>query len=225
MKTQALQQIEFGRDFQFNVFICHDGQEDLDGNTKAWIEKFQDAPNKNESKTIQEACSTHRPYWYSLSPKPCNIITSINPYERIFFTFSKEQFFIDQRLIAMQTKKGYDVELIAALLNSVITYLYLEMLGIPRNLGALDLNANFPKQLYAPDPNLLSAQQKEEIIKAFAPLKRKHIGSVMEEIKDKDRVAFDQKIFECYKLDPKLLDATYELLSTTVCERISMRDK
>ena len=129
-------------------------------------------PNKNGSQTISEACAGHRPFWYSLSPQRGHIITAINPYERFFFTYSKEPFAIDQRLIAMQVQDGYNVELIAGLLNSVITFLILEMRGTSRNLGALDLNADFLKQLRMLNPNLLSKKDIEAIIIAFRPIKK-----------------------------------------------------
>ncbi len=62
----------------------------------------------------------------------------------------------------MQVQDGYNVELIAGLLNSVITFLILEMRGTSRNLGALDLNADFLKQLRMLNPNLLSKKEANQ---------------------------------------------------------------
>jgi hypothetical protein len=72
----------------------------------------------------------------------------------------------------MQVQDGYNVELIAGLLNSVITFLILEMRGTSRNLGALDLNADFLKQLRMLNPNLLSKKDIDAIIIAFRPIKK-----------------------------------------------------
>lgn len=160
--SSDLQQIEFDDNYKFRAFVCQDEENAIDKGTKSWIDKFVNAPNKNDSQTISEACSGHRPYWYSLNPKRAHIITAINPYERFFFTFAKEPFVIDQRLIAMQVQEGYDVELIAALLNSVITFLILEMRGTSRNLGALDLNADYLKQICLLNPNLLSTEHSQK---------------------------------------------------------------
>ena len=181
--------------------------------------------NKNGSQTIREACAGHRPYWYSLNPKRAHIITAINPYERFFFTFAKEPFVIDQRLIAMQVQDGYDVELIAALLNSVITFLILEMRGTSRNLGALDLNANYLKRMCLLSPNLLLTEQVQKIKTAFEPLKRRKVNSIFDEVNDKDRIKFDQAVFECFGLDKSLLQSIYALLTSAVIDRVTLRKK
>ena len=220
--SSEIQQIEFDDNYKFKAFVCQDEENTIDKGTKSWIDKFVNAPNKNDSQTISEACSGHRPYWYSLNPKRAHIITTINPYERFFFTFAKEPFVIDQRLIAMQVQDGYDVELIAALLNSVITFLILEMRGTSRNLGALDLNADFLKQLKMLNPNLLNREKVDAIISAFRPIKNRPINSVMEEATLADRRNFDATILKCFRLDEKLLDNLYNILIGTVNDRISM---
>ena len=223
--SSELQQIEFDDKYKFRTFVCQDEEKDIDKGTKSWIDKFVNAPNKNGSQTISEACAGHRPYWYSLNPKRAHIITAINPYERFFFTFAKEPFVIDQRLIAMQVQDGYDVELIAALLNSVITFLILEMRGTSRNLGALDLNADFLKQLKMLNPNLLNKKDVDAIISAFRPIKNRTINSVMEEVTRTDRRKFDATIMKCFGLDEKLLDSLYNILITSVCDRVFMSER
>jgi len=45
------------------------------------------------------------------------------------------------------------------------------MRGTSRNLGALDLNANYFKTLRVLNPNSLTNKSKQEIKKAFQPLK------------------------------------------------------
>ena len=223
--SSELQQIEFDDNYKFRAFVCQDEENAIDKGTKSWIDKFVNAPNKNDSRTISEACSGHRPYWYSLNPKRAHIITTINPYERFFFTFAKEPFVIDQRLIAMQVQEGYDVELIAALLNSVITFLILEMRGTSRSLGALDLNADFLKQLKMLNPNLLSKSDVDTIIAAFRPIKNRNINSVMDEVTRTERRNFDATIMKCFGLDEKLLDSLYNILITSVCDRVFMSER
>ena len=181
-------------------------------------------PNKNGVQTISEACAGHRPFWYSLNPKRGHIITAINPYERFFFTFSKEPFAIDQRLIAMQVQEGYDVELIAALLNSVITFLILEMRGTSRNLGALDLNANFLKQLKILNPTILNDGQKDMIIKAFAPLKVRAVDDVFTEFTKEDRINFDKTVLSCFGFNTDSLGSLYAIFLASVRNRINLKD-
>ena len=220
--SSELQQIEFDDNYKFRTFVCQDEENAIDKGTKSWIDKFVNVPNRNGSQTIREACAGHRPYWYSLNPKRAHIITAINPYERFFFTFAKEPFVIDQRLIAMQVQDGYDVELIAALLNSVITFLILEMRGTSRNLGALDLNADFLKQLKMLNPDLLNKEKVDAIIFAFRPIKNRPINSVMEEVTLTDRRNFDATVLRCFGLDEKLLDSLYNILISAVNDRTSI---
>ena len=222
--SSEIQQIEFDDNYKFKAFVCQDEEKAIDKGTKSWIDKFVNALNKNGSQTIREACAGHRPYWYSLNPKRAHIITAINPYERFFFTFAKEPFVIDQRLIAMQVQDGYDVELIAALLNSVITFLILEMRGTSRNLGALDLNADFLKQLKILNPNLLDNRQKEMILKAFAPLKLRKVDSIFSETVKEDRINFDKIILSCFGISIDLLDSLYRVLLASVYNRINLKD-
>lgn len=220
--SSEIQQIEFDDNYKFKAFVCQDEENTIDKGTKSWIDKFVNVPNKNGSQTVREACAGHRPYWYSLNPKRAHIITAINPYERFFFTFAKEPFVIDQRLIAMRVQEGYDVELIAALLNSIITFLILEMRGTSRNLGALDLNADFLKQLKMLNPDLLNKEKVDAIIFAFRPIKNRPINSVMEEVTLTDRRNFDATVLRCFGLDEKLLDSLYNILISAVNDRTSI---
>jgi len=220
-----LQQIEFEGDYNFKLFVCSTPIKQLPKGAKSWIRKFERSKNTNGTQTIQQACSGHRPYWYSLRPKQADIVTAINPFERFFFSFSQTYFTIDQRLIAMKVRDGYDVELIAALLNSAITFLTLEMRGTSRNLGALDLNANYLKQLRILNPDLLSEQQKAEVLMAFQPLKHREIETIFAEVQKPDRINFDKTILRSFGLDENLLNSVYSLLTTSVNDRVSMQNR
>lgn len=223
--TSELSEISFEDTYRNDLFVCCDSYDTLDEGTKMWIDSFKGALNRNNSKTIEEANASHKPYWYSLKPKTAHIVTSINPYERYFFSFSRQAFAVDQRLVGILVRDGYDVELIAALLNSAITFLIIEMHGTSRHLGALDLNANYFKQIRFLDPDRLSDSQKEEILRKFEPLKHRRIGTLAEEIRMADRIDFDTTIMRCYSLRADVLPTIYDLLSTSVYNRISMKNK
>lgn len=220
-----LEQIEFSDNYKFQLFVCSDNFEELPIGASNWIRRFENTQNTNGTKTIQQACAGHRPYWYSLHPKKANIITAVNPYERFFFTYSEQPFAIDQRLIAIQVNEGYEVELIAALLNSSLTFLSLEMRSTSRNLGALDLNANYLKQLRVLNPDLLSNEQKTEILQAFKPLKNRNIESIFTEVQKEDRINFDRTVLRCFGIDERLLENIYSLLLTSVNDRVTMKEK
>lgn len=223
-RPDEFQSIRFAGDYNYSAFVCDKPFHELDRGTQSWIKKFENAPNKNGSKTIAEANAGHRPFWYSISPKSANIITAINPYERFFFSYSFVPFIIDQRMIAMQVKEGVDIELISALLNSISTFLTLEFKGTSRNLGALDLNANFLKKIRLLNPDLLSETAKEEIKTAFDPLKNRPIGTISEECEMADRIAFDRTVLRSFGIDESILKSLYTLLVNHVEERVKMKD-
>ncbi len=220
-----LEQIEFDGQYNYHLFVCDVPLNQVKRGAKDWIERFQHATNSNGSKTIQETCAGNRPFWYSLRPKKAHIVTAINPYERFFFSFSAEPFTIDQRLIAVEVNDGYDVELISALLNSAVTFLSLEMRGTSRSLGALDLNANYLKQLRVFNPNLLSDEQRTEIITAFNPMKNRDIEVISKEVLCADRINFDKTILRCYGIDENVLAGIYSQLVSSVNDRVTMQDK
>jgi hypothetical protein len=222
---RELQLIEFDGNYKFCLFVCQTPFEQLPNGAKAWIRKFEKAQNTNGTQTIQQACAGNHPFWYSLRPKQASIVTAINPHNRFFFSFSNIPFTIDQRLIAMRVNDDYNVELIAALLNSAITFLTLEMRGTSRSLGALDLNANYLKQLRILNPDLLSERQKTDILTAFLPLKHREIESIFTEVQKLDRINFDKTILRSFGIDENLLESIYSLLTTSVYDRVSMQSK
>lgn len=220
--------LEFANNYRYRLFVCSLPIDELRINYKGaynWIKRFENATNKNGTKTIHQACSNHRPFWYSLRPKSANIVTAINPYERLFFCFSENQFTIDQRLVAINICDNSNIKLIAALLNSVITLLTIEMRGTSRNLGALDLNANYFKQLKVLNPHALDESQIEEILNAFEPLKQREIQTIFDEVRMADRINFDKTILRCYNIDDSILNSLYNTLISEVSDRVTMKGR
>ncbi len=208
------------------LFVCSDPREEVCAGGERWIARFENRQNKNGSKTIKECCAGHRPYWYSLRPKGVNIVTAINPYKRLFFSFSKVAFAVDQRLIGISVSGHYDVELISALLNSVLTLLWIELRGTSRNLGALDLNADYVKSLMAPNPDLLAEDSKARIIHAFENVKKRKIcKSMEEELEMDDRKNFDSVVFEAYHIPQSQLPVVYQTLKGLISERVSLKSQ
>ena len=99
------------------------------------------------------------------------------------------------------------------------------MRGTPRNLGALDLNANYLKKLRILNPDLLSMHQKEDILTAFQPLKKRAIETIFVETQKPDRINFDKTILRSFGINENLLDSIYALLTTSVFDRVSMQDR
>lgn len=223
--STELSSIQFSSTFKYRAFVCKNSLPDLDNGTKAWISKFESVTNRNGTATIPKACSGHKPYWYTLNPKTAQIITAINPYERLFFTYSKVPFTIDQRLIALHVADGVNVELIAALLNSIGTLLTIELKGTSRNLGALDLNANYLKELRLLNPELLNEESTKAILAAFDNIKNREVLPIIEEIKQPDRIKFDEVILDAFGINPGILPNLYHILQELVFDRTDLKNR
>lgn len=210
------------------LFLCYEPIEILEKKypyALKWIEKWKTEKNKTGI-LLTQVLSNKKPYWYSLkAEEPANIYISINPDKKLFFSYSKNSINLNQRLVAIRVK-DVDVEIVAALFNSIIGLLYVEFNGISRNLGALDLNADFFKsKMKILNPNLLSDIDKQKIIQKFKPLTQRKINDYSKELKSKDRIDFDKTVLECFGYDTKLLDLLYQLLSKRITDRIEMKNR
>jgi hypothetical protein len=225
--SSELDTINFSQEYSHFLFVCDLPIDQLENNYPGaynWIQRFANTRNSNGTQTIEEACSGHRPFWYSLRPKRAHIVTSINPYKRLFFSYSVNSFTIDQRLASVRINDDNNVEVMAALLNSVFSLLALELKGTSRNLGALDINANYLKNHLVLNPNALTDEQKNEIIEAFNAIKNRKVFEIFEEINLQDRIDFDRTILRAFNIDETILPHLYKLLISFVSERVSLKD-
>ena len=99
------------------------------------------------------------------------------------------------------------------------------MRGTSRNLGALDLNANYFKTLKVLNPNVLTTFAQREIKKAFRPLKNREIETIFDEFRKPDRTNFDKVVLRSFGIDEKILPSLYRILSTAVYDRVSMKER
>ena len=78
------------------------------------------------------------------------------------------------------------------------------------------------------DGTLLGTDRKivekniDAIIAAFQPLKNRTINSVVDEVTRTDRRNFDATVLRCFGLDEQLLDSLYNILITSIRDRVSM---
>lgn len=226
--SSELKQLRCGTEFSHYLFSCIEPISELQNKGEgalSWIEDFKNEMNKNGLKTIEEASSTHTPFWYSLTPKKAQIVTAINPYERLFFSVMETPCAIDQRLIGFNVVDGYDPIFIAALLNSVITLFQIEQRGTSRHQGALDLNANYFKKLMLLNPEIPSDRHNKRILEKFNKLCQREVLTIEEEFKMKDRFAFEKAIFEAYDIPLEYINQLSTKLTTAVKERVTLKTK
>ncbi len=226
--SQELKTIAYSNKSGYNLFVCKEDEKTLKAkypNAYKHIKKFEIATN-NTGISLPEVLKTRRPFWYSLAPEEsANIFISINPSQRLFFSFSKSPLYLNQRLVAIRVKKK-DIEIVSALLNSIVSLLTVELNGVSRNLGALDLNADFFKtKMKIFDPNLLTDKQKENILSKFETLSKRQIQDYENEYKQKDRIAFDEEVLKAFGFKTDILPQLYSLLTETIRNRVEMKNR
>ncbi|MBK0384478.1 SAM-dependent DNA methyltransferase [Pedobacter sp. SD-b] len=224
--SQELKTIAYSNKSEYNLFVCKEDEKTLKAkypNAYTHIKKFGITTNKTGIE-LQEVLKVRKPFWYSLAPEEsANIFISLNPSQRLFFSFSKSPLYLNQRLVAIRVKKT-DIEIVSALLNSIVSLLIVELNGVSRNLGALDLNADFFKtKMKMFDPSLLSDKQTENIISKFEILSKRQIQDYENEYKQKDRVEFDEAILKAYGFKIDILPHLYSLLTETIRNRVEMK--
>lgn len=226
--SQELKTIAYNNKSKYNLFVCGKDEKTLKAkfpNAYKHIKKFEATTNKTGI-ALPEVLKTRKPFWYSLTPEDsANVFISINPSQRLFFSFSKLPLYLNQRLVAIRVKKK-DAEIVSALLNSVVSLLIVELNGVSRNLGALDLNADFFKtKMKIFDLKLLSDKQKENILAKFEPLSKRQIQDYENEYKQKDRIAFDEEVLKTFGFKTDILSRLYSLLTETIRNRVEMKNR
>lgn len=226
--SQELKTIAYSNKSEYNLFVCNEDEKTLKAkypNAYKHIKKFETTTNKT-GVALPEVLKTRKPFWYSLKPEEsANIFISINPDKRLFFSFSKSPLYLNQRLVAIRVKKK-DVEIVSALLNSIVSLLIVELNGVSRNLGALDLNADFFKtKMKMFDPSLLSDKQKENIISKFETLSKRQIQDYENEYKQKDRITFDEEVLKSFGFKTDIIPQLYSLLTETIRNRVEMKNR
>jgi hypothetical protein len=189
-----------------------------------WVEKFEKVVN-GAGKPLPQALRRAGIHWFTMLPDTlADIVTSMNPGDRLFFAKLKERAFVNQRLIRFTKKENADVGLCHALMNSILGLFYLEALGFGRGEGALDLSSDKLKNsLYILNPNLLNKVQKEEIINKFQPMLKRPILTIEEELTNKDRLEFDKEVLKCFGIEKvenkirKSLLTLYKIRSSVNC--------
>ncbi|HRK26419.1 MAG TPA: N-6 DNA methylase [Chitinophagales bacterium] len=209
------------------LFICDKSETDLKSqypNAYKWIKKWETEKNKTGI-LLPTVFAGRQPFWYTLkAEEPANIFISINPNEKLFFSYTTQKIGLNQRLVAIRADK--DTELITALLNSIVSLLIVELNGVSRNLGALDLNADFFKtKMKILNPNLLNSKQKQDILASFTTISNRAIESYKTEFQRQDRQEFDLTILSAFGFDALLLNQLYEILTTNIINRIEMKNR
>lgn len=190
-----------------------------------WIKRFENEKN-NKNIPLIESLARSNMHWYEMrTDNLFDYIFSLNFDKRIFISKFIEPSFADQRLVCMRVKKNYlnENDILHAILNSAISYLFIEGMAFGKGLGALDLNKDrFEKYMHILNFTVLDDTDKSKIINSFQPLKARNVMEIYDELEQEDRINFDQTIIDVFKI-PISLKETYNYLSTLVSLRQTAR--
>ncbi len=164
-----------------------------------------------------------RRLWYDISERePWNIFVQEHWNARFFMPLNEGAFLADKRLYEIKAKQN--PELLAAVLNSVVTFLFMEVTGrVMLGEGALDLTVYEFEELPIVDVFKVSKANNQKILNAIDKLLTRPIKPIFDEVKMKDRQALDSAVLEALGLDPKkYLKPLYDGLTGMVGERIDL---
>jgi hypothetical protein len=212
-KTKSLNQL----------FVCSISKESLkrQGN-KGALQYIQWGENqttqKGASHTVAgvnwpdvKSVSSNSPYWYSIKPKPGgHFIVPALIRERFFYAYNPEEVLDTNMFYHGRLTKDTDREILCALLNSSLVYLFTEVYGRLNIGGRLNLYGVEFKQIPVPNPIYLSSDNKKLIIDQFRKLASTPVNKIEQELQKPERICFDLTILNAFGFDKSIsLDDIY----------------
>jgi type I restriction-modification system DNA methylase subunit len=206
------------------LFKCSKNKKQLRGTNALKYIKHGESQTTNEGVAYPEVPSVKgRKLWYDISERNAwDIFVQEHWNARFLMPLNEGGFLCDKRLYEIKSNKY--PRLLSALLNSALTFLFMEIKGrVMLGEGALDLTVYEFEELLLPDISKISKSDNQKILKAFDKLLTRPIKPIFEEVKMKDRQALDSAVLESLGLDPKkYLKPLYDGLTAMVRERIDL---
>ena len=165
----------------------------------AWIRRFANETNET-NRPLPEVLTRTGMQWYELTTdEETEIFTMMNPDDRMFYAKFNQPTFINQRLIGLKRiRTTDDLNLLHALLNSILSLFYIEAVGFGRGLGVLDINKDSISKCYMLNPALLNQEQKTDIMEKFEPLMSRGIVDINQDMEDPVRREFDMAVLNAF---------------------------
>ena len=189
------------------VFMCNKSKKELLGTNALKYIKWGESQTAGEGgpKWSDVPSVQGRNNWYSLAENKVSDFLVLRFRDRRHYTpVNKNNLPVgDVVFVGEFTDKKYS-EFGCAFLNSVLTALFSEIYG-RINLGDGLLTTYGPEILMLPLPfnnfENLSKNATEEVIQSFRKLGKRQVLPFDEEVKRKDRQAFEKAVFKCLGLD------------------------
>lgn len=188
-------------------FCCSRSIEELQvlghNNTIKWIEQFENITN-GTGRLLPEALAKTGIHWYEMPlNKTFEVGLLINPDERLFFSKASYPVFFDQRLTGLKRQsEKYSLELLMALMNSIVGLYFIEAIGFGRGLGVLDLNKNkVEKNFKVLNPEYIDESRQKIIIDLYKNVEIREVRPLLEELEMPDREEFDKAVLKEFGIE------------------------
>jgi hypothetical protein len=195
---------------RFRVLMIHKDKEELkDTNVLKYI-LWGEENGYHERPT----CVT-RKRWYDLGEwrrPPLVWIKGI--WTRHFIPYTAKKVYVDQQLYEIFPKKDIDERLLAALLNSSVTALFMELNGrVNFGEGILWIATYEAQSIPVINPSVIDSSTKEKLLQVFNELGKTAIGTIFDEIgtKDPNKVSIEKVKKTRNQLDNIILSQLLQL--------------
>lgn len=202
------------------VFLCHEPKPELRG-TKA-LKYIEYGEQKGFHRRNLQSVGGR---WYDLGDAQVrHILLPIAFNDRFFAIVNDAKYEVHQRFATITLDKETKVhrDLLAAILNSSVVALMVEVLG-RRSLGqgALDFPPEDWRLIGIPHPNSFTIDEAKEFVEAFVCLSNYPPRSVFDQIRMEEQKILDKLLLRKLNLRQDILNEVYNCLTDMVSSRLS----
>jgi hypothetical protein len=173
-----------------------------------------------------ESVRSHKPQWFNLTYRgPGHLISNRFIGKRFGFLVNTGVA-VSDTFFEISFNSEAERDIYAALLNSTLTYLFLEVAGRQTwSQGVLYIYGPEVSNLLVPNLASLDKRKLKTIQNKFEKLKKREVFDIQKEVMQADRQELDKAVLEALGLDPKVyLRPLYEGLVELVTERLRLSE-
>ena len=214
---------------RYRLFLCPLSKEELKQAGKigalhyiGWGEtqRTQEGTPWSQVSTVK-----NRRFWWDLGSTQYPDILWLKAFDDRFIVFlNSDGVLSSDRMYEITVLKPELKDILGAVLNTTLAALFIEINSrVNLGDGALDNMVYEAQKCPVVNPSCIFPEHRRKILSAFQKLKVRPIGSIFEEVNQKDRRKLDQIVLEAIGLDPKVfLPRIYQGLTELVRERLEL---
>jgi type I restriction-modification system DNA methylase subunit len=221
------------------VFLCKKTKQELrrlgHRGALAYIEWGEKQVTRQKQKTAAgipwpevESVKNRKIGWWAIPvEKKANIFMSYVIGDRYAQRVARKPFLSDRAFHMLTTKPDVDADVLAAILNSAVSSLFIEVCA-RANLGdgAIKFETEDARELLVVNPRMLNKRDAASILSGFSKIAARDVERWIVEIHWKDRIAFDSAILGALGLKPRtILKNIYAGVEEMIQERCLLAER